>query len=357
MSAKTDYSGLSWLKFAAALLVVANHTGPLASFSPLADFLVGGALTRIAVPIFFMTSGFFYFRKLTGDPASDRLRLRRYLGSIAKLYAIAILLYLPLNLYNGYFSASFGWPSLLRDLAFDGTFYHLWYLPALMIGIAMLHVMYRTMKPAAVMAVACGLYLVGLFGDSYYGFIAGSDVLTGGYDVLFHAFDYTRNGLFFAPVYLALGASVARKPQAASRPYAHAALFLASLAAMLAEALWLRAGEMPRHDSMYVLAVPAAYFLFLWALPYKGPANRGLREGRAWIYILHPLAIVLVRGAAKATGLQPWLIGNSLIHFAAVCGLSVALAAIAVRLPSLGTILSALRPNAKSAGSASTRRS
>lgn len=353
---KTDFRGLSWLKFVAALLVVANHTGPLALFGPAADFLVDGALTRIAVPIFFITSGFFYFRKLTGDPRADRRHLRRYLGSIARLYAVAILLYLPLNLYNGYFSASsFNALSLLRDLAFDGTFYHLWYLPALMIGIVLLYALYQRLKPAAVMTIACALYAVGLFGDSYYGFLAGSDVLTGWYREMFRAFDYTRNGLFFAPIYLALGASVARRPRTVSRPLAHAILFLASLSAMLAEAVWLRAGDIPRHDSMYVFAVPAAYFLLLWALPYKGPAKRGLREGRAWIYVLHPIAIVLVRGAAKATGLQPWLIGNSLLHFAAVCALSIALAAAAVRFPSLRTIRIAWRPRAKEAGSASTR--
>ncbi|MDG0814271.1 acyltransferase family protein [Cohnella rhizosphaerae] len=271
ITAKTDYLGLSWLKFIAALLVIANHTGPFAVFGSSADFLVDGALTRIAVPIFFMTSGFFYFRKLTGDPLADRRHLRRYLGSIAKLYAIAILLYVPLNVYNGYFSSpKFGILSLLRDLAFDGTFYHLWYLPALMIGIAMLHGLYRALKPASVMIVACLLYAVGLFGDSYYGLIAGSGVLTGWYNGMFHVFDYTRNGLFFAPVYLALGAFVARSEKCrSSRPAAHAALFLVSLSAMLAEALWLREGGIPRHDSMYIFAVPAAYFLLLLALPLQ----------------------------------------------------------------------------------------
>ncbi|MFD2328571.1 acyltransferase family protein [Cohnella sp. GCM10020058] len=334
-SAKTDYRGLSWLKLIAALLVVANHTGPLALFGPKADFLADNALTRIAVPIFFMTSGFFYFRKLTGDPLADRRRLGRYIGSIAKLYAIAILLYLPLNLYNGYFTSSPGALSLLRDLAFDGTFYHLWYLPALMIGISILHGLYRVLNTASVMAIAFALFAVGLLGDSYYGFITNSDVLTGWYKGMFHAFDYTRNGLFFAPIYLALGALVARRPQTASRPVVNAVLFAISLSAMLAEASWLHDGLIPRHDSMYVFAVPAAYFLFLLALPYKGPAKRGLREARAWIYVLHPLAIVLVRGAAKAAGLQPWLIGNSLIHFAAVCLFSIAMAAAVVRLPAL----------------------
>ncbi|MFC3803765.1 acyltransferase [Cohnella sp. GCM10012308] len=348
ISSKTDYRGLSWLKFIAALLVVANHTSPLALFGPTADFLADNALTRIAVPIFFIASGFFYFRKLTSDPLADRRHLRHYLGSIARLYAIAILLYLPLNVYNGYFSSSISAFSLLRDLAFDGTFYHLWYLPALMIGIAMLHGLYRVLNPAVVMAIACALYAFGLFGDSYYGFITGSDVLTEWYKGTFQAFDYTRNGLFFAPIYLALGAFVARRPQTARRPVMNAVLFAISLSAMLAEASWLHDSSIPRHDSMYVFAVPAVYFLFLWALPHKGPAKRGLREGRAWIYVLHPIAIVLVRGAAKAAGLQPWLIGNSLIHFAAVCVLSIAMAAAAVRLPALKASLPAVwRPTAQ----------
>lgn len=281
ITAKTDYLGLSWLKFIAALLVIANHTGPFAVFGSSADFLVDGALTRIAVPIFFMTSGFFYFRKLTGDPLADRRHLRRYLGSIAKLYAIAILLYVPLNVYNGYFSSpKFGILSLLRDLAFDGTFYHLWYLPALMIGIAMLHGLYRALKPASVMIVACLLYAVGLFGDSYYGLIAGSGVLTGWYNGMFHVFDYTRNGLFFAPVYLALGAFVARSEKCrSSRPAAHAALFLVSLSAMLAEALWLREGGIPGMTACIFSRYRPPIFCCCWRSPTKD--RRAVRCGRA----------------------------------------------------------------------------
>lgn len=55
---KPNYDGLDWLKFVAALLVVANHTGPLLSYSAAADFLLSNLLTRIAVPVFFMTTGF-----------------------------------------------------------------------------------------------------------------------------------------------------------------------------------------------------------------------------------------------------------------------------------------------------------
>lgn len=49
------------------------------------------------------------------------------------------------------------------------------------------------------LAVAAVLYLVGLFGDSYYGIVGRLPVVKKFYDLLFQLFDYTRNGIFFAP--------------------------------------------------------------------------------------------------------------------------------------------------------------
>ena len=52
------------------------------------------------------------------------------------------------------------------------------------------------------------------------------------------------------------------------------------------------------------------------------------------IYLLHPWSIVLVRGAAKLTGLEALLIQNSLAHFCAVAALTLCAA----------LVLDALRP-------------
>ncbi|GIO30458.1 MULTISPECIES: acyltransferase family protein [Paenibacillus] len=331
MTSKPQYGGLDWLKFAAALLVIANHTSPLSTYNGTADFLLSGILTRIAVPIFFMTAGFFFFRKLTGDPLRDNKVLSGYLRKVGALYGAAILLYIPLNLYTGYFSDGFTVGSLLKDLVFNGTFYHLWYLPALMIGITLTAFLYRK-TPTWMLPVSITLYVIGLLGDSYYGFIKGVPWLSASYGAMFHLFDYTRNGLFFAPVYLALGAAAAKGQGRGTSPVLHASLFAVSLGAMFAEGLLLRSAGIPRHDSMYVFALPAAYCLFRWALSWKGTSNKRYREWRTWLYILHPLAIVLVRGAAKAVHWEAWLVRNSLLHFAAVCIVSIAMSAGSVYL-------------------------
>ncbi|MFD2613973.1 acyltransferase [Paenibacillus gansuensis] len=329
---RPNYGGLDWLKFAAALMVVANHTSPLLSYSATADFLVSNLLSRIAVPVFFMTAGFLFFRKLTGNSLTDRIALRSYMLKILKLYAIAVLVYIPLNVYTGYFSDPFTIYTLLKDIVFDGTFYHLWYLPASIIGFFIIYSMYRKLSMNATLAWAGLLYIMGLLGDSYYGIMQNSNGLVHIYEGMFNVFDYTRNGLFYAPIYLAVGAWAAKQPISVRTPFANAALFAVSLVLMYVEGILLHSEDIPRHDSMYIFTLPATYFLFQWSLQWKLKANKTFREWRVWVYILHPLAIVLVRGAAEVTKLEQLFITNSLIHFIAVCVVSIGMAAITVWL-------------------------
>ena len=53
-----NYGGLDLFRIFAALMVIAIHTSPLASFHDSADFFLTRILARIAVPFFFMVTGF-----------------------------------------------------------------------------------------------------------------------------------------------------------------------------------------------------------------------------------------------------------------------------------------------------------
>ncbi|PZM65022.1 serine racemase VanT catalytic subunit [Paenibacillus dendritiformis] len=206
MTANVHVGGLDRFKIVAAFLVIAIHTGPLMSYSPYADFMLTGIAARVAVPLFFFASGFLFFRKLTGEASQDRALLHRFMRKIGLLYAVSIVLYLPLNGYAGYFAEDFKLMSFLRDLVFNGTFYHLWYLPALILGTYIAYFLYRTLSLQGMLAAAGLLYIAGLPGDSYYGVTEQLPVLRAAYAGMFTWFDYTRNGLFFAPLYIALGA-------------------------------------------------------------------------------------------------------------------------------------------------------
>ncbi len=51
------------------------------------------------------------------------------------------------------------------------------------------------------------LYIIGIFGDSYFGISKQSIIISKTYDAIFMIADYTRNGLFFAPIFISLGYS------------------------------------------------------------------------------------------------------------------------------------------------------
>ena len=53
------YAGIDWMRLIAAILVIAIHTSPLASYNATGDFILTRVIARVAVPFFFMTTGYF----------------------------------------------------------------------------------------------------------------------------------------------------------------------------------------------------------------------------------------------------------------------------------------------------------
>ena len=311
---KRRYSGIDCFRLIAALLVVAIHTSPLVSLSETADFILTRVAARVAVPFFFMTSGFF----LISHYADGDRRLYAFLKKTVCVYAAAMLLYLPVNLYTGYFRADALLPKLLRDIVFDGTLYHLWYLPAAVAGAFIAWHLVRRFDYRASFIVTAVLYGVALFGDSYYGFSEKVGALRWFYLLLFQLFDHTRNGLLFAPLFFVFGGWAAERRQTLSLKKC-ACGFALSLALMTAEALALRAYRVQRHDSMYLLLPLCVYFLFGMLLRFRGKGRPALRNISLLVYLIHPMMILVVRALARLTHLEWLLIENPAAHYIAVC--------------------------------------
>lgn len=345
MNEKKRYAGIDWMRFIAAFLIVAIHTSPLASKSITADFVLTRVIARVAVPFFFMTSGFFLISKYG---RADKLK--SFLKRTAVIYGAAILLYIPVNIYNGYFAYDNMLPKLAKDLIFDGTFYHLWYLPASMLGAVIAWYAVKRLGFKKAIIITSALYIIGMLGNSWYTLVSQIPPVKGFYGMLSQISDYTRNGIFFAPVFMVLGGWLAErsyKEQEASFRR-DAVCFAVSFAFMLAEALLLRSYaaskiELPmnkdladailqrdynsaRNDSMYLFLLPCMYFLFSAVLHFRGKRRRELRSLSLIIYIVHPMMILVVRVAARILGIWHILVNNSAVHYLAVSILSVVFA-------------------------------
>lgn len=331
MQQKQRVRSLDDFRWIGAALVVAIHTSPLESVNGTADFLLTRVFARVAVPFFFMVTGFF----LLADERNRKRNIVRAMRKNGILYLLLTLLYLPIQCYKLFSSGGITQQTgttILRDIFFDGTFYHLWYFPALLLGLPLAGLFLRLGKKNAV-AVAGALYVFGMLGDSYYGITERIPALKIIYDGLFSISSYTRNGLFFAPLFLILGAMAAdayREERQWVHKWREAAICMVFLCG---EGLILHHYGFQRHDSMYVILPLEMVCLFGALLSVKGretPVSAFYEKGPMLIYFLHPYVIILLRGGVKLTHWTAFLSLSPLYYVTVLLG-SAVLAWICVR--------------------------
>lgn len=336
MKKQHEYAaGIDIFRFIAAFLIIAIHTGPFSSYSNTVDFYVTYCLGRIGVPFFYMVTGYFVLSGYQKKNYGQRVRL--IIKKLTVIYLGMTVLYLPLSWYTGNLPDGIG--AVLRWILFDGTFYHLWYLPGAVIGSLMVALMLRgsVMRSKAVSRSGKGriehvhmiaiavmtllLYLVGVFGDSWYGAAEKISVAENFYEGVFTIASYTRNGIFFAPVFLLMGALLAE--YRISCPLIWVWLgFGSSLLLMMAEGGISYHLGWQRHNSMYLFLVPVMLFLFEGLLRVPGYVPSVIRGMSMWIYLLHPLWITLIHKFLSLAGLKEVLFKQSLLFYLSVCVLS-----------------------------------
>ncbi len=327
MKKNKDYTGIDCARLVFALLIITIHTSPLASFWQTGDFVLTRVIARTGVPFFFMVSGFFLVSRYT----CGNQELINFVKKTSVIYGIAMLIYIPVNIYNGYFQTSHVLPEIIKDIVFNGTLYHLWYLPASITSAVISWFLVKKLDFTKALVISFALYITGLFGDSYYGIAENIPVLKEFYGQLFQVADYTRNGIFFTPVFMILGGYI-REGHNKLPLGINIAGFIASLVLMLTEALILHNFKLQRHDSMYIFLLPCMYFLFSMVLYYRGKRLANIRTLSLVIYIIHPLIIIIIRLCAKLMHIQKIITGNSMVYYLLTCSFSIIFSISAINI-------------------------
>lgn len=309
------------IRLIASFLIVAIHISPFDQINPNFDFFFTRIFCRIAVPIFLMITGYYLIDK----SLKDINILKNYTKKILKIYLLSILIYIPINIYM---NQQFNWLTIIKDILFNGTMYHLWYFPALILGIWLTYFLIKKGKNKTLIIVFI-LYILGLLGDSYYGLAEMNEWLRNIYNVFFNIFDYTRNGIFYVPIFLYLGYWIKEKNKDYKNGIIYIILFFLSLTL---EGLILHHYKFQRHDSMYLFLIPLMYFLFNYLITNFKGNNKLLRNISTEIYILHPLVIVGIRFISGLINLDKYIVNNHLILYIIVCFTTFLLAIIIEKL-------------------------
>lgn len=325
------YAGVDYFRMAAAFMVVAIHIAPFSCWSEDMDFLLTYCLCRVAVPFFFMTTGYFVLGPYVKSGFRRKRTFCKFMVKNTALYLAVTALYLPLTIYSKNLPEGIG--GWMKGLLFDGIFYHLWYFPAVLVGCLLVVWLLRAGSQVPLLAaVATGLaYIIGLFGDSYYGAIQGVPKLEALYNGIFQISSYTRNGVFFAPVFLLLGMGIACMGRLYPKRVCVWGMAL-SVLLLMGEGLITYSLKWQRHNSMYVFLLPTMFFLFQLLLMFEGRAPAFTRKGSLVVYVIHPAVIVVLRGMAKGAGLTKLLVDNTFIQYVSVCVASLMAAVVLVRL-------------------------
>ena len=160
------------LKTILSILIVLLHTRPLpALFEP---------ILRIAVPIFFIVSSFFFFNKINGQSWSFSVQqLRRFIKRNLQLYAFWFIILLPITLIrhtwfdHGYY---IGVIRIIRSFLLGSTFAASWFIMALIIAISLVTIASKFIDMKLIFAISVLFYLFCSFDSNYHNLLCQSDV-------------------------------------------------------------------------------------------------------------------------------------------------------------------------------------
>lgn len=144
------------------IFIVMIHINPLPQrFSTLIT-----PFTRISVPMFYLMSGFLFFRKYDrlDDEEEKRLMFRKYIKRLLTMYLFWLLVFLGPTIekrwwfHNGILQ---GLPRFFHSFFFGSTFIASWYLMATMLGMALVLYLGRYLSERSCLVIAALLYTTG----------------------------------------------------------------------------------------------------------------------------------------------------------------------------------------------------
>ncbi len=326
-STRQSYAAIDLCKFFSSICVIMIHCPPLLSFGNQAN--IWFFIVRIAVPFFFLSSAYFLFSKInrTETLSGKRKVLWNYVVRLVKLWLFWSFVYLVIRLVPAVIQHKpLLWEAklILRDFVFSGISNHLWFLPSLIFACLCVYFLEQHWDSRVILSVAAVLFVIGLF-DNTYAFVLPQSVqpLLLKLNALFCG---TRNGLFFGLIYVAIGSYLSRKGQFKIKQAVLLGGIAGSLLLLLAEHLFVY----PRTETytsldMWIFAVPATVFLFIWLTRLNlrnTPLTFRLREMSLLIYLIHPAFITGLGALLPLLGFGT-LYESSLLYFTLTLLLSV----------------------------------
>lgn len=275
------------------ILIVMIHVNPL-------PFRIDGLIspfTRIGVPVFYLISGFLFFRKYDrlDDAEEQRLMFRKYIKRLLAMYLFWLIVFLgPTIEKRWWFHKGIlqGLPKFFNSLFFGSTFIASWYLMAAMLGMALVLYLGRHLSQRSCLVIAGLCYTITCIysSHSYLSVLSGIGAMNNFWrEVRINPCNSVLVGFFWLQLSRVVARNLSRWLNQFERSGALPLLGIAAALLLCLEHRFTRAFEMPAHDDCFlslVILCPLVFFAIL-QLRVTSPHTALFRKWSSLTYAAH----------------------------------------------------------------------
>lgn len=285
------YDSINIMRVICAFLVISLHTSVFASVNLGLNNIVAKGISRIAVPFFFISTGYFMVKNITKNGY-----VKGFVKRIGLIYLLISLIDIILIMPYVSMRLSGDFAYKIKYIFIGGITESLWYIPAIIFAVVLVSIFLKKnwIKPLIVVSIL--LYIIGLLGDSYFGLIKNTplEVVINFYN---NIFINTRNGITFSIPFVTLGALIAKGNIKLSKNIINICLIVFSIIFAL-EAYFLNLSSISLDTNMYMTLLLLVPVIFIWLLNMNIEINERtsniLREMSLWIYCVHETIMLIV---------------------------------------------------------------
>lgn len=295
---------LDLFKFGLILMVLAIHA-PLSSGIRILGCDVLPPILRMAVPLFFLMSSYFFFSKLALlDEGDRRNAVIRFAKRNMLLYLFWFVVLLPVTIYvrwNWWFGHGVirGFLTFLFNFFINGTFCASWFLTALVISMLLVLLLSRKLRTRWLILLGGGGYVLAVFCSCYSGVLETHFPFLRAYP-LYRAIVLSLPTSFVSAfVWISLGKFMSESRCFFSQYSTSAKGLVLGIALLLyfTEVIIVKyyVGGNGGNDC-YFLLVPVCSFLFCIVkdIGVRIPHSRLFREMSTVLYVLHASVFVVI---------------------------------------------------------------
>lgn len=198
---KDEYIAVDFFKFIFSFFIISIHIPAFEEINPELSFWLNQVLARVAVPYYFIVTGYFL-----GKEIDNKNRIFRYIYKMLKLYTLYTAIYIPQILYE-YLKKQYGISDsiimFLKNFLFVGSYTQFWYFLAIITSISILYIMrcYLKINLKNIAIFSIVVYILGVLGLVFQNDINDIPIIS----KYFEIFHTTRNGFFFGLLFVFIG--------------------------------------------------------------------------------------------------------------------------------------------------------